>query len=115
MPLRHRVHEGTALTNALQTLLTFGDNLVEAGAITWGFGIFNDDTVDHVVRVYIVPTGLAAGVAYLKFKGNVPAGEGVTMSGPWHNASGAFIQAISDAAVSNTSISVTATEEYAQG
>lgn len=114
MPLRHRVHAGTALSNALQTLLTFGDNLVEGGAITWGFLIVNNDVSAHSVQVYIIPTGAAAATAYLRWSGSVPAGESVAVNGPFHNDSLAFIQAIADAAAPVTGIVATASEEYAQ-
>ena len=114
MPLRHRVHAGTSLSNALQTLLTFGANLVEGGAITWGFLVVNNDATAHSVQVYIIPSGLAAGTAYLRWSGSVPAGESVAINGPFHNDSSAFIQAISDAASPVTGIVVTASEEYAQ-
>ena len=114
MPLRHREHVGTSLSNALQTLLTFADNLVEGGAITWGFIIVNNDSAAHAVQVYIIPSGAAAATAYLRWAGSVPAGESVAINGPFHNASGAFIQAISDAASPVTGIVVTASEEYTQ-
>lgn len=114
MPLRHREHEGTSLDNTLQTLLTFNGNLVEGGAITWAFMIVNNDAAAHTVKLYIVPSGGAAATAYLKFSGSVPAGESVAVNGPFHNASSAFIQAIADAAVPVTGVTVVASEEYAQ-
>lgn len=112
MPLRHRTHAGTLLTNALQTLVTFSGGLIEGGAITWGFMLVNNDAVAHAVQVYVVPSGGAAADAYLKFSGSVPAGESVAVNGPFHNDSAAFIQAISDAALPKTNITVTASEEY---
>lgn len=116
MAIRRRVHDGTELSNALQTLLTFSDNLVEGGAVVVAGTISNLDAARRQVKVYLVPSGSAAADANCIYNEYVPPGRTVSMpGGPWWGNSGAFVQAISDAAGSNVGVRITGFEEYQAG
>jgi hypothetical protein len=111
MSLRDRVHDGTELTNAAQTLLTFGLNLTEGGAKLWGFTVANRDTVEHRVTVQFVPFGASPTESNCIFEEIVLARSTIGVSGPWFGNSQYYVSAVSDDADSDVSVRVTASEE----
>lgn len=115
MPLRHRVHAGTEFTNSSQTFLTFGDNLVEGGAILWGFILTNRDSAQHRVTVHLVPSGGSPTETNCIFELFIPPNDTVGVNGPFHEDSGATVRGISDAADPNCGIRITASEEFISG
>ena len=112
MPLRHRVHAGDELDLSAKTLLTFGDNLVEGGAILWGFTIVNRSASSRTVFVSLVPAAGSPAESNCIFEEVIPPHSTVGFGGPWHENSLAFISATTDNASSDVGIRVTASEEY---
>jgi hypothetical protein len=110
MALRRRVHDGTALTNAFQDLLTFNANLVEGGALVKAVHLSNQDAASHVFSVSLVPTGGAQAVANT-IEVTVAA-HTTERIGPFWTSGEATVKAKLDANV-NASARVTAFEEYA--
>lgn len=115
MPLRHRVHSGTELTNAAQTLLTFSNNLVEGGAILWGFMIVNRSASDRQVTVHLVASGGGPAESNCIYEETIPARSSVAIQGPFHENSGAFVSALSTVADSDVGVRLTASEEFLGG
>ena len=114
MPWRRIVHSGNELTNVAQTLLTFGDFLVQGGAVLKSMSIVNRDAAAaHRVSVHLVPFGGAPTESNCIFNEIIPPDATVTpVEGPWHEDSKAFVSAISDVADPNVGIRLTAAEEY---
>lgn len=112
MPLRRRVHTGDLLTNVAKTLITFGNNLTEGGAIARNISINNLDGSRHHVTIHFVPSGQIPSETYCIYEDYVPANSPVIIEGPWFRDSGAYLSAISDAATTHVVVQVTAAEEY---
>jgi hypothetical protein len=114
VPVRNLVHAGTELTNSSQTLLTFGDNLEEGGAVFEGAVAINKDSSRHLVTVHLVASGGSPTESNPIFEEYVPANSTVYIPGPFRGNSGATVRAVSDAADSHVGIMVTCHERYQQ-
>lgn len=113
-PLRRRVHAGHTLTNALQTLLTFGLGLTEGGGILRNFSVSNQTASIRQIKVHLVPVGDSASVTNCIYQDQILPMSSTIVEGPWFGQSSDFIQAVLDSN-GNVSIRVTAAEEYIAG
>jgi len=94
---RYRDHLGTVLSNVLQTLLTFGNDLVPAGGKLVGVQLTSTGAIDRTVEVYLIPSGQVAANQYLIYKDVWPAGQSAPIpGGPWFASNSAFVQAKMD-------------------
>lgn len=95
MPVRNRVHEGSSLTNAAATYLTFNPNLVEGGAITRNIILVNQSALtDVVVLVHVCPKSTSPAVSNCIIEYKMPAKSWANFAGPWLNNSEAYISAL---------------------
>jgi len=115
MPWRRRVHLGTELDNTEQTLLTFGDNLTEGGAVLKCVTISNRSSSTRRVTLWFVPFSSVASESNTFYEEYVPPNSTEIIEGPWHGDSGSFIKAAADAANSDVGVRLTAAEEFNAG
>ena len=114
--LRRRVQTTpTQVGSAGATLLTFSDKLVEGGAIVRKFTICNNASAARVVRVRLVPSGGTAGDQHNLYNQSIAATTTVQVSGPWWENSAATLQALTDNAATDVTVTPTAFEEVQQG
>jgi hypothetical protein len=91
-------HQGTVLSNAYQTLLTFNTGLLPGGAVLQNVQLVNNGAVDRVVDVQLIPQAQVASAQYLIGRVTVPANDTVPLpGGPWYGGDASFVQAKQDA------------------
>lgn len=96
---------------AAQTIFTHGpglknpDGTLGYGGILDRMSIFNGDTVQHVVRIYRVPSAGAAGAANLIEKITLPADTPYLIEGPYWSTDSAFYQVKLDEAHTTAPVS----------
>lgn len=96
------------------TLLTFGENLVEGGAIVVGFSICVNGASARVVKVRLVPSGATPGDEHNLYHQSVAAATTVTRKGPWWENSSATLVGLSDNAANDVTVTPTCFEEVQQ-
>lgn len=116
MPLRRLVHDGTELTNAEQTMVTFSANLTQGGAVVEGITLSNRSANRIQVTVHFRASGASATEANTIFEEYIPPHRTVTApGGPWWADSSAILSAVSDSATSKVGVHASCFEEYIAG